>query len=66
MAETALGMATTLVGSALGVASSAAKEETGLLLGVQDDIWYFLCYFFLHNNNTKAYSRVVRRLFLKI
>jgi hypothetical protein len=27
MAETALGMATTLVGSALRVASSAAKEE---------------------------------------
>jgi disease resistance protein RPM1 len=49
MAETALGMATMLVGSALGVASSAAKEEMGLLLGVQDDIWYFLCYFFLYN-----------------
>ncbi|WVZ81527.1 hypothetical protein U9M48_028893 [Paspalum notatum var. saurae] len=40
MAETALGMATTLVGSALGVASSAAREEMGLLLGVQDDIWF--------------------------
>ncbi|CAD6339523.1 unnamed protein product [Miscanthus lutarioriparius] len=38
MAETALDMATTLVGSALGVASSAAREEMGLLLGVQDDI----------------------------
>ncbi|CAD6337910.1 unnamed protein product [Miscanthus lutarioriparius] len=42
MAETALGMATTLVGSALGVALSAAREEMGLLLGVQDDIWYIL------------------------
>ncbi|CAD6340453.1 unnamed protein product [Miscanthus lutarioriparius] len=40
MAETALGMATTLVGSALGVALSAAREEMGLLLGVQDDIWF--------------------------
>ncbi|CAL5047363.1 unnamed protein product [Urochloa decumbens] len=40
MAETALGMATTLVGSALSVASSAAREEMGLLLGVQDDIWF--------------------------
>lgn len=40
MAETALGMATTLVGSALGVASSAAREM-GLLLWVQDDIWYY-------------------------
>ncbi|TVU00233.1 hypothetical protein EJB05_54342, partial [Eragrostis curvula] len=40
MAETALGMATTLVGSALSVVSSAAKEEVGLLLGVQDDIWF--------------------------
>nr|CAB3467836.1 unnamed protein product [Digitaria exilis] len=33
MAETALGMATTVVGSALSVASSAAREEMGLLLG---------------------------------
>ncbi|OEL21831.1 hypothetical protein BAE44_0017150 [Dichanthelium oligosanthes] len=41
MAETALGMATTLVGSALRVASSAAREEMGLLLGVQDDVWYY-------------------------
>ncbi|XP_066378976.1 disease resistance protein PIK6-NP-like [Miscanthus floridulus] len=40
MAETALGMATTLVGSALRVASSAAREEMGLLLGVHDDIWF--------------------------
>uniref|UniRef100_A0A0A9B5C8 Rx N-terminal domain-containing protein n=1 Tax=Arundo donax TaxID=35708 RepID=A0A0A9B5C8_ARUDO len=40
MAETALGMATTLVGSALGVASSAATEEMGLLIGVQDDMWF--------------------------
>ncbi|RCV10002.1 hypothetical protein SETIT_2G076700v2 [Setaria italica] len=40
MAGTALGMATTLVGSALSVASSAAREEMGLLLGVQDDIWF--------------------------
>nr|CAB3470334.1 unnamed protein product [Digitaria exilis] len=40
MAETALGMATTLVGSALSVASAAAREEMGLLLGVQDDIWF--------------------------
>ena len=44
MAETALGMATTLVDSALRVASSAAREEMGLLLGVHDDIWYFLYY----------------------
>ncbi|KAL6607053.1 hypothetical protein ACP70R_042706 [Stipagrostis hirtigluma subsp. patula] len=40
MAETALGMATTLVASALSVASSAAGEEIGMLLGVQDDIWF--------------------------
>uniref|UniRef100_A0A0D9WPD9 NB-ARC domain-containing protein n=1 Tax=Leersia perrieri TaxID=77586 RepID=A0A0D9WPD9_9ORYZ len=40
MAETALGMAMTLVGGALSVASSAAKEEVGLLIGVQDDIWF--------------------------
>lgn len=40
MAETALGMATTLVGSALRVASSAAKEEMSLLLGVHDHIWF--------------------------
>lgn len=42
MAETALGMAATLVGSALDVASSAVREEMGLLLGVQDDIWYIV------------------------
>ncbi|KAL6596586.1 hypothetical protein ACP70R_047229 [Stipagrostis hirtigluma subsp. patula] len=40
MAETALGMATTLVASALSAASSAAGEEIGMLLGVQDDIWF--------------------------
>uniref|UniRef100_A0A0E0LAJ9 Rx N-terminal domain-containing protein n=1 Tax=Oryza punctata TaxID=4537 RepID=A0A0E0LAJ9_ORYPU len=35
MAETVLGIATTLVGGALSVASSAAREEVGLLIGVQ-------------------------------
>jgi hypothetical protein len=40
MAETALGIATTVVGSALGAASTAVREELGLLLGVQDEIWY--------------------------
>jgi disease resistance protein RPM1 len=47
MAETALGMATTLVGSAVSVASAAAREEMSLLLGVQDDIWYLTYHFLL-------------------
>jgi disease resistance protein RPM1 len=45
MAHTALGMATALVGSALSVASSAAREEMSMLIGVHDDIWYCLSYF---------------------
>jgi disease resistance protein RPM1 len=35
-------MATTLVGSALSVASTVAREETGMLLGVSDEIWYLI------------------------
>ncbi|XP_062233083.1 putative disease resistance RPP13-like protein 3 [Phragmites australis] len=75
MAETALGMATTLVGSALGVASSAAREEMGLLLGVQDDIWFinvelkmmraFLRTASVAEGNTevlKAYLELIREL----
>ena len=46
MAETTLGMTTTLVGSALSVASSAAREDRGLLLGVQRDIWYVLLFLY--------------------
>jgi disease resistance protein RPM1 len=58
MAETALGMARTLVGSALGVASSAAKEEASLLIGVQDDIRYAL----LHMDAPKC-MKCIRLLF---
>lgn len=63
MAHTALGMATTLVGSALRVASSAAREEMGLLLGVHDDIWYFLYYFFflLRSTSKLKHTRTMQQ-----
>jgi disease resistance protein RPM1 len=56
MAETALRMATALVGSALSVASSAAREEMSLLIGVHDDIWYFLDYFLFFNKYIQVYT----------
>ncbi|KAL6596592.1 hypothetical protein ACP70R_047235 [Stipagrostis hirtigluma subsp. patula] len=40
MAETALSMARTLVGSVVRKAASAAADEMSLLIGVQKDIWY--------------------------
>ncbi|OEL22469.1 hypothetical protein BAE44_0016512, partial [Dichanthelium oligosanthes] len=75
MAETALGMAATLVRSVLGVASAAARQEVGLLLGVHDDIWFinvelkmmsaFLRTTSVSDMNTellKAYQELIRDL----
>ncbi|RCV21283.1 hypothetical protein SETIT_4G127000v2, partial [Setaria italica] len=75
MAETALSMAATLVRSALGVASAAARQEVGLLLGVHDDIGFInaqlkMMSAFLRTTNVaegnaevlKAYLELIRDL----
>jgi disease resistance protein RPM1 len=39
MADTAVSMARSLVGSAIGMAASAAAKEMSLLIGVRNEIW---------------------------
>uniref|UniRef100_A0A0E0L7Q9 Uncharacterized protein n=1 Tax=Oryza punctata TaxID=4537 RepID=A0A0E0L7Q9_ORYPU len=40
MAETVVSMARSLLSSAIGAASSAARQEMSMLIGVQNEIWY--------------------------
>ncbi|TVU40371.1 hypothetical protein EJB05_13834 [Eragrostis curvula] len=40
MAETALSMARSILGSAISKAASAAAEEMSLLMGMKKEIWF--------------------------